>query len=93
MQNGVEDIHRGILELRSMLGPIDSKLGLLEYKVTAKASELEARIATHSLRITEQAAKCHEHSEQIAILVEEVKWIEAYLNLPKRPDKKPGAGE
>lgn len=91
MQNAVEDIRRGILEIRNLIGPIDVKLGILEHKVSAKATELEARIAINALRISEQLTKTQEHSRQIASLFEQVKWIEVFLNVPKRPEKAPGS--
>lgn len=95
MQNAVEDIRRGIHEIRSLLGPIDAKLDLLEHKVFAKASELEAKIAVNSLRISEQAARSQEHSTQIGRLFDQVKWIEGLLKIPKRPGKgrRPATGD
>lgn len=87
VQNAVEDIRQGIHEIRNLLGPMGSKLELLEHKVAAKASELEARVAINALRISEQAARCQEHSGQIASLFEQIKWIKGFLDISKRPEK------
>lgn len=100
MQNVVEDIRRGIDEIRNLLGPINHKLQILDYKVTdnrisleMKSAEFEARISSNTLKISEQAVKSHEHSRQIAILFERIQAIEFSLNVPKRPEKEPVKGD
>lgn len=97
MQNAIEDICHAITEIRHLLGPIDVKLDKLEHKVTAncaslelKTFELEAKLAVHALRISEQTVKYHEHATQIASLFEQVKWIEGFMKIPKRPEKESG---
>lgn len=100
MQNVVEDIRRGIEEIRNLLGPINLKLHNLDHKVTEsrisfelRTSEFEARIEANALKISEQAIKSEEHSRQIASLFERVQWMEALLNLPKRSEKEPGKSD
>ncbi|HEX3625943.1 MAG TPA: hypothetical protein VH280_11015 [Verrucomicrobiae bacterium] len=97
MQNVIEDICRGIDEIRNLLGPINLKLQNLDHKVTEnrisvelRTSEFDVRIAANALKISEQATKSQEHSHQIASLWQRVQWIEARLNAPKRPEKEPG---
>jgi hypothetical protein len=94
MQNVVEDIHRGINEIRDLLGPMNLKLENLDQKISensisfqSKWVEFEAKIAAHTLRISEQAIKSDDHSRQIASLFERIRWMEATLNVPKRPEK------
>lgn len=100
MQNVVEDIRRGIEEIRDMLGPMSLKLQNLDQKVTEsrisaelRTSEFDARIEANSLKISEQTVTSREHSLQIANLFERVQWLEACLNVPKRSEKEPGKSD
>ncbi|MGH7942705.1 MAG: hypothetical protein ACREFR_16720 [Limisphaerales bacterium] len=93
----VEEIRRGVDEIRNLLGPMTLKLQNLDHKITEsritfelRTSEFEAKIAANSTRISEQTLKNHEYSSQIAALFERVQWIEAWLDVPKPPKKEPG---
>jgi hypothetical protein len=97
MQNVVEDIHRGINEIRNLLGPMTIKLENLDHKISESKtsfdlrwSEFEAKIAANTFSISEQAIKSLEQSRQIASLFERIQWTEATLNVPKRPGKELG---
>jgi len=94
MQNVVEDIHCGINEIRNLLGPMNLKLENLDLKISecsisfqSRWSEFDAKIAAHTLSISEQTVKSDEHTRQIASLFERIQWMEATLNVPKRPEK------
>lgn len=94
MQNVVEEIMQGIGEIRNLLGPMTLKLQNLDHKISdnwisfeVKTSEFEARIAANASKISEQAIKNDEHSRQIAILFERLRWMESRLNTPKGSDR------
>lgn len=96
MQNVVEDIHRGINEIRNLLGPMNLKLENLDQKISesrtffqSRWSEFEAKLAANTLSISEQAIKFEEHTRQIASLFEQIQWMEATLNVSKRPKNEP----
>lgn len=100
MQNVVEDIHQGINEIRNLLGPMSLKLENLDQKISesrtsfqSRWSEFEAKLVANTLNISEQAIKSEEQSRRIASLFERIQWMEATLNVPKRPEKESGKSD
>lgn len=98
MQNTFEQIREQIHEIRNMLGPIDLKLDNLDHKITvgrisfeAKTADLEAKIATNSLRITEQWNRISENSEEIALQAERIKRLELFLKISPSLEKSQAA--
>jgi hypothetical protein len=98
MQDAFEEIREQIHEIRNILGPVDIKLDNLDHKITAsritlesKISDLDAKNAANSLRLSEQAIKISEHSDEIALQSERLKRIELFLKVSQSAEKSAAA--
>ena len=90
MQSTFEEIRDEIHKIRNLLGPIDLKLDNLDHKITvsritfeSKTSELEAKIAASSLKLSECAFRVSTNSDDIAQQSERIKRIELFLKIPQ----------
>lgn len=93
-KDAFKEIHEQIHEIRNFLGPLDIKLENLDSQITgirlafeSRASDFETKLASSSLRISDQAVKLEEHSDEIFRLSERIRRIELTLNLPSNVDK------
>jgi len=90
MADAFEQIREQIHQIRNFLAPLDIKLENLDHQVTvsriafeSKSSELDAKIASNSQRITEQAVKVSEHAAQIQNQFEQLRQIRLFLKMPE----------
>lgn len=99
MQNTTfEEIRDEIHKIRNLLGPIDLKLDNLDHKISvsritfeSKTSELEAKIAANSLKISEQTLRISTNSDDLAQQSERIKRIELFLKIPQSVEKQVAA--
>jgi hypothetical protein len=90
MPDAFEQVRQQIHEIRNFLAPLDIKLDNLDHQITAsriafesKTSELDAKVASNSLRITEQAVKIGEHAAAIQLQSEQLRQIRLFLKMPE----------
>ena len=90
MQDAFEQVLEQIHQIRNFLAPLDIKLENLDHQISvsrlafeSKASELDAKVASNSLRLTEQAVKINEHAAEIRTQAQQLRQILLFLKMPE----------